>query len=289
MTECRCSRIISDDAFVCRACAKEAHKDLTEVAYFLSHIDEKRARYTTNWRSGTIGRSPDKPLPYDPRVGRTLTPIRGTLTTWARLHADEHPDHAQPPTDLADIATWLAAYTEWDRGRDWSHEAFDHYQSAHADLKRLFDNPPDREAIGVCGAWVEVEGIERQCPEVLAAEAGATSHSCPKCGAVHDVAERRSGLIDAAKNFGVTTAEAVKLLRTTERHNVDARLVRALIRHAPIPSTGRRTERDIKGRVRHVDTYPLGAIRDALDLYETDRETTREVRRLIRGGARATA
>ena len=53
--------------------------------------------------------------------------------------------------------------------------------------------------------------------------------------------------------------------------------------------SGRRTERDIKGRVRHVDTYPLGAIRDALDLYETDRETTLEVRRLIRGAARATA
>lgn len=281
MSECRCTRIMTDDAFVCRHCAREATTDLTETAYFLQHVDEKRARVTTNWNNGTIGRSPDKPLPYDTRVGETLTPIRNTLTTWARTHQEEHPDHDQPPTTLTGLAQWLSEHTEWAAGKPWAHDAFDQYQSARQSLEQLFDNPPDREAIGECSAWVD---DETQCPEVLAAEKGATSHRCPKCGTVHDVLKRREVLLDAAADFTVTVNEAVKMLRTTDRTNVDPRLVRALIRHVPIWSKGTHTELDIKGRRRKVDVYPLGAIRDALDLYEDDRDVARNVRRIARGG-----
>ena len=280
MTECRCSRIINDDAFVCRECAKGARKDLVEVAYFLAHVDEKRARYTTNWRHGTIGRSPEKPLPYDPRVGRVLSPIRNRLTTWARIHAEEHPDREHPPTDLQAIAEWLADFTEWATGKPWAHDAFDQYQASHDDLKRLFDNPPDQEAIGICSAWVD---DETQCPEVLAADKGATTHTCPKCGHVHDVKKRREVLLDAADDFTVTVTESVKMLRTTDRHNVEPRLIRALIRYVPILDSGTRPERDIKGRTRHVNVYPLGAIRDALDIYENDPGQQREINRIVRG------
>lgn len=281
MTECRCSRIINDDAFVCRTCAKEATKDLTEAAYFLQHIDEKRARITTNWRYGTVGRASEVPLPYDPRVGKALTPIRASLTTWARIHHDEHPDHPQPPTDLTRLATWLAEFTEWDAGRSWAHDAFDQYQSAHETLKKLFDIPPDREAIGACGQPLDDDGTP--CPEILAAEKGATTHTCPRCRHGHDVKERRESMLDAADDFTVTIAEAVRMLRTTDRHNVNPRLIRALVRYVPILDKGQRAERDITGRVQHANMYPLGAIRDALSIYDTDKESQREINRVMNG------
>ena len=280
MTECRCSREINDDAYVCRVCVSEATKDLTEVAYFLHHVDEKRALYGSNWRHGTIGRSPETPLPYDPRVRKTLTPIRNALTTWARVHADEHPDHPTPPVELEPLAKWLSEFTEWVAGKPWSHDAFTQYQDAHAALRKLFDNPPDREAIGECGAVHDDGSV---CTEVLAAEKGASTHSCPRCGAQHDVRERRNALIDQAADLTVTIAEAVKMLRTTDRHRVDARLIRALVRYVPINDSGTRPELDIKGRVQHASVYPLGAIRDAIDTFESDREVQREVKRVMNG------
>lgn len=281
MSECdRCSRIINNDAYVCRECAAEATKDLTEAADFLQHIDEKRARITTNWRSGTVGRSPDVPLPYDPRVGKALGPIRNILTTWARIHQDEHPDHSEPPTDLTLLATWLVDFTEWDAGQPWAHDAFDQYQSVHESLKRLFDIPPDREAIGTCGQ--ELEDGE-PCPEVLAAEKGALHHDCPRCAYRHDVKARREAMLDEADDFTVTVAEAVRMLRTTDRHHVSARLIRALVRYVPILDKGQRAERDITGRVQHANMYALGAIRDALDIYDSDKERQREINRVMNG------
>lgn len=280
MTECRCSRIINDDAYVCKECVKEASKDLAEVAYFLRHIDEKRARITTNWRFGTVGRSPEVPLPYDPRVGKALGPIRNALTTWARIHQDEHPEHPMPPTDLTRTAAWLADFTEWDAGRPWAHDAFDQYQSAHEGLKKLFDIPPEREAIGTCGKELD-DGTP--CPEILAAEKGATTHTCPRCGHSHDVKDRREAMLDEADDFTVTIAEAVRMLRTTDRHHVSARLIRALVRYVPILDKGQQAERDITDRVQYASVYPLGAIRDALSIYDSDKERQREINRVMNG------
>lgn len=281
MSECRCTRIMTDDAFVCRECARQAHKDLTQAAEFLQWVDEKRARVTSNWNNGTIGRSPDTPLPYDPRVGETLTPIRNTLTTWARTHQAEHPDHDHPPATLSALAQWLSEFTEWAAGKPWAHDAFDQYQAARLSLEKLFDIPADREAIGECSAQID---DDHQCAEILAAEKGATSHKCPKCGTIHDVKERREVMLGYAAELGVTVNESVRLLRTTDRTNVDPRTIRAIIRQVPIYSSGARTELDIKGRRRKVDVYPLGAIRDALDTFDTDRETQKAVRRIVRGG-----
>lgn len=279
--ECpRCSRALHRDAFACGTCAGEAHKDLLEVAYFLEHIDEKRARVKSTWRFGSAGRTTDRPLPFDARVAPALKRVLAELARWATATTQAHPDHDVPPKDPARLAEWLAEFTDWMTREPWAHDAFDGCAVAHETLKKLFDNPPEQEAIGTCGALLE---DETTCTEVLAADKGAMVHRCPRCGAEHDVRQRREQLIDQAADFTVTVAEAVRMLRTTERQQIDARLVRALIRHVPIAPAAVREEVDIRGRRRPVDAYRLGAIRDALNLMEYDRETQKAVRRVMRG------
>lgn len=276
----RCGRAIRAEAFVCATCATEARRDLVEVAYFLEHIDEKRAGVRSTWRFGSAGRAAESMLPFDPRVRPTLQAVSRTLARWALLTRDRHPDHARPSASPARLAQWLAEHTEWMAHEEWAHDAFSGFADAHDRLKRLFDNPPEREAIGTCGA---VFDDDTTCTELLAADKGATTHRCPRCGAEHDVRSRRDQMIDQAADFTVTVAESVRMLRTTDRQHVDARLVRALIRHVPIAPATVRVEVDIKGRRRPVDAYRLGAIRDALDLMEYDRDTQKAVRRVMRG------
>lgn len=281
--ECpRCGRALHRDAFVCVTCGREARNDLLEVAYFLEHIDEKRARVKSTWRFGSAGRTAEHPLPFDARVAPVLQRVLSELARWATAATEQHPDRDRPPTAPARLAEWLADFTEWMTHQPWAHDAFEGCASAHETLRKLFDNPPEQEAIGTCGASLDEDTV---CSELLAADKGAVTHRCPRCGAEHDVRTRREQLIDQAGDFTVTVTEAVRMLRTTDRQHVDARLVRALVRHIPIPSVATRSEVDIKGRPsRPVDTYRLGAIRDALDLMDSDRDTQKAVRRAMRGG-----
>ena len=56
MTECRNCGRDAGDGFACVTCAKTAANDLAQVADLARHLDAKRARLGSNWKSGTIGR-----------------------------------------------------------------------------------------------------------------------------------------------------------------------------------------------------------------------------------------
>lgn len=271
-----CERPLPEDAFVCRECVAGARDQLRDIASFLAWADDKRARRGTTWRFGTIGRAPEKPLPFDPRVTEAVAPLTNWLIGWGRVIEEE--SGQVWPADVVALVLWLRERLPWIAGREWAHEFSEGVTKGHRRLVRIFDIPPDREAIGTCGA--EHDGIV--CTEILAAEKGATYHPCPRCGAQHVVEDRRNELIEQAADLTVTTAEAVRLLRV-DGQDVSRRLIQAVIRHVPIYAVGAREERDIKGRVRRVDVYPLGKIRDALDLYGSDEETRRAVKRQMRG------
>lgn len=280
MSTCpRCSRQMSDDYYACRECAREAVRDLQETARFLWVIDAKRARVSSRLWIGRGSVSAEKPLPYDSRVRPVLMPVTTSLVGWARVSSDEHFDHAPPPANVAILPLWLAEHTEWATTRPWANDAFEDYARCVASLRGLFDIPPEREAIGECGA----ELGETYCREVLAAEKGAAHHTCPKCGATHDVVERRDELIAQADELSFTTAEIVNLLRTNGA-DVTRRLLQATIRHFQIVPTGFRQVTDIRGRSRREDVYRLGAVRDGLAQFDNDVETRRSIKRQMRGG-----
>lgn len=273
-----CGQALPADAFVCRACTGKARTRLRDLADFLAWSDDKRARRGTNWRFGTIGRSPEVPLPYDPRVTKAVEPLTNWLIGWGRVIEDEAGQVW--PADPVALVLWLRERLTWIAGQEWALDFVQGVESAHAKLERLFDNPPDREAIGRCGADLP-DGSA--CPEVMAAEKGAVQHECPRCGALHDVKARREEMLGQAADLTVTTAEAVRLLRVDGK-DVDRRMIQALIRHVPIRSVGWRDETDVKGRKRRADVYPLGALRDGLALMERDDEARRAVKRAMRGG-----
>ena len=278
---CRCSAPIADYRYACETCAAIAKADLTEAAPFLRWLDAKRARVGAI-RLDTGSPSAEQPLPYDARVTAIARPVINSLTTWARLHQEEHFDHPQPPVDLAELALWLAGSVEWAASRPWASDAFDEYQAALSEMRRLYDVPPDREAIGECGADLG----ERVCREFLTAEVGAERHACPHCGAEHDVRERRAELIKQAEDISVTVTEAVRLLRING-NTIDKRMIHAVIRVVGIPaSDGLRQDRS--GRWQRASLYRLGTLTDAIASLEHDGDRRRAVNRVRRGGGDGT-
>lgn len=275
---CHCGRRLSDAAYACRECVRTATTNLTRNTDLLDHIDDKRAKRGSRLWIGAPRPSADTPLPYDTRVRDVIVPITNELGTWARLHTEEHPDHEQLPTTLHETAVWLSRYTEWAATRPWALEAFDAYERMDQALTRLFDNPPETVALGECGS----DQGEWTCTQILAAEVGAALHKCPRCGHQHDVQERRGELLEQADDFTVTVKEAVNLLRVNG-HKADGRLVRAIIRHVGIISSGNRVALDTQGRVqRPVPVYRLGAIREGLKMMDSE-DDRRAIKREMRG------
>lgn len=110
----RCSRAIPDNAYVCNECVREAQKDLTNTADFLTWTDDKRARRTSRLWIGHNSPSAETAIPYDARVRHTLNPIRRHLTTWAEHTINQHPATTYPkPADNTRIHNLTTALNAW--------------------------------------------------------------------------------------------------------------------------------------------------------------------------------
>lgn len=277
MTSCpRCGRGAGLNAYACQTCAREAEADTAEIADFLRECDDKRARVGSRSLVGRSSPLAETPLPYDPRVSRVLAPVRNALTTWARLTHDEHPEHDKPPTDLADLATWLGDHAEWQATQPWGPDAFNDYTSCRESLRWLFDNPPETIALGACGGDLE---DDTRCGVILSAPLDAAQHTCPRCGTTHDVAKRRTNLVNAAGDLLVTVKEASRLLRMSGR-DIDSRTLHGLIRTIGIDVRG---ESKPPGGTRPSATYRLGSLADAVDLMVSNDTVRNAVRRAVRG------
>lgn len=272
-----CERPLAEDAFVCRHCIDEARRQILNVAFLMTHADDKRARRGTTWKFGTIGRSPVTPLPFDPRVTEVLAPFVNVLTTTARMIEDETGDTW--PVSEVQLALWVRERAMWASRQQWAGHLVREIRHGHARVVRVFDIPPEQYAIGRCGYEREDGTV---CTEELAAPAREGMHQCPKCSHTHDVGERRKQMLDQSESLLFTADEAARVLRLDE-YDVDARTVRAIVRHFGIQPRQARLVTDIKGRSRSVDTYPLGEIREGIRAMHDDPEERRAVKRVIRG------
>lgn len=278
-----CGKPLSPDAFVCKGCVSRARKQLLSIALLLPHADAKRARLGTNWKTGTVRRASETPLPFDPRVTETVQAFTNWLITTARIIEDQ--TGTAWPADEVALVLWVRERVQWCARQEWATDVTTATRHGHDRFCRVFDIPPEAYAIGQCGAEHEDGSV---CKEYLAAPAREGIHKCPRCGQQHDVAKRRADLLEQAGDLHVTAQEATRLLRL-DGMDVDTRTVRAVVRHVPIEAGGSRPLRDIKGRVRQVMVYPLGSIRDAVKVLAEDADMQREVSRIKRGTARGVA
>lgn len=196
----RCARVLPDVAYVCAGCADH-------LAGLLARLAEQAGEaQTTIARLDRVGgddgrRTVDHPLPYDWDAADATWVVGNTLTTWARVIAEERgtpiPDvgGAHP---LAHTATWLAGQLGWLRYQRYAAEACDELEHACRLLERTIDSRPDMVWLGPCDSC----GLDLRVPT------GAQTAHCWECQTDHDVATLRLRLLEVAEG---TTSYAARI------------------------------------------------------------------------------
>ncbi|MDR6861953.1 hypothetical protein [Phycicoccus sp. 3266] len=265
------------DAFVCRDCGRKTISRLRLVADLCRYADDKRARFGSTWRAGTIGRTPEQPLPYDPRVtvvvgsvGRTLRAARDHVRksgSEGPVYATDHP---------AALASWLTSKVDVLRHHPRGPAMIERLNASAKQLVKLFDAPPERLYVGPCG--------HDGCDASLYAdrENGASVVACPKCKHETPISERRDELAAGVEAYLGTVKEISRLLRETFGDDVSERMIRGLIDHGLVMARGTRREIDHAGHHHTVTLLRIGEVREAVNVMHRDKAIRRAVKRHTR-------
>jgi hypothetical protein len=261
---------------VCHECTRTTRRSLHDIIELVAYADDKRARFGSSWRTGTIGRSAgEQPLPYDPRVTAVLEACLRALRDVAIATAGS-PERIRKSSDPRAVAAWLAVNIHVVRGAVGGGQRMQRMQDASDRVKSLFDRPPDRIYVGRCNS----DG----CTESLyaAQDHSASVVACPKCKHETPIQERRDQLAAGVEDYLGTVREISRLLRATLGDDVSERMIRSLADHGLIQTRGTRLEHDKLLRPRQVATYRIGDVRQGVHTMRTNRETERAVRRTVR-------
>ena len=277
MSDCRRCGRTAGDAFACTTCSDTARADLTKIADFALHLDEKRARLGSNWKNGTVGRAAEIPLPYDPRVSKVADPIRIALHGTARIVIDAGAVILPVSDDLHDIAQWLVTRCDWLRRQDVGPHEFSVFDVCRSNLELLFDRPPDRMYVGRCHGTIE--GIP--CTESLYIETDDQGKptvgkvTCRRCSQSHDVKDRREEMKAGVKDYLGTMKEISRLCRLMYDEGVSMSMLYLYAERGLMESQGWRMEHDTQGRYRSVSTYRIGDVEAAIKKWQEIQDARR--------------
>lgn len=228
MADCAmCGRQQADTAVVCALCAGRAAQELHQLAELAPELDVTIARLG---RTGNGGGGDRDPLPVNLGASADAWAVVNTVTTWIRdiarsrgirgllfprssgpvcrtnagVPACAHLSclaicrSGQPVDVLAEAVRWLAR--QMDEVRHWpgAVQILDELGDACVVAVRIVDRQTPRWYAGPCGS-VTSDGLTL-CSRDLYARAGASTVTCPACGARHEARARREWLLAAAED-----------------------------------------------------------------------------------------
>lgn len=271
------------DGYVCGDCIKDARADLTTIRDLLAHVDEKRARWTAIDYQRGPGRTSDTPLPYDPRVTKTASPIIVGLSGLHDLICEGIGWHHALPTGSTTTAVtgFIRNHLDWLAGQPEGEEEFRFLDRAAKQLAKLFDAPPDRLYLGTCRTTYTDDDGEWQCPAYVYVVRDKTlpaTAECPRCKATIDVNDRRDEFQEQVKLYQATMRELTRLAPMFLEEGVTRHMLTEWTRHGMLRPVGQRSEVGADGKWRAVPTYRIGDLPEARKVWE-ERKAERRTRR----------
>lgn len=260
--ECRCGRPTRDAAYVCDTCADALSIALGDVTWLDEELETTITRQRGIPTEGGGSSSTETALPWHEKASDARRNLHGLLATWCRF-CDEEDVRNQSPLDglPADNLQAMSGYLLWRVDgltlHDIGLEAVDEITNAVAECERLIDRRPDRWYAGPCTNQ-PVEGLDATCQADLYAKRATGSVECRQCGAVYDVAQRRTWLLAEAED---RLADATTVARALSWLGAEA------LTPARIWKWAERGRIVVKG---HDGKRPLYRIGDAIDILAND-------------------
>lgn len=147
-----CERPTGDQAYACSSCSGRLARALGDVAALTEALDDAISRQTrTSSGIGVASRSADRPLPWDQHASLAASTLRGTLSTWARLVAEER-GRDLPADTMPAMAAYLLGQLEWIRHHRAAAEAVEQIRDAVDGAVRAVDLTPNSSTflVGPC-------------------------------------------------------------------------------------------------------------------------------------------
>lgn len=273
MSECLvdgCGRPVSD-ADVCSDCGDRLEKALGNVRWLLHELDLVITRQTAK-AEHVGGASREQPLVFSAEASDLRWALVNTVTTWARLVAEEKPA-TLPRGDAGLAAAWLTGHVEWLRHHRAANEAVEEITSVIRRCLRAIDVAPARLYAGPCS----IENPDEPCGHDLYADPMSAVVTCPACGKRYDVTERKAWLMETARDHLASANEASALCYKLLGDLVTTAMIRGYVRRGRLAQHGARMDGS-----REVALYRIG---DVIDAAQAARWDEREQRATRKAGA----
>lgn len=262
---------------VCRPCMGNLIPELRSIADLSRHADDKRARFGSSWRTGTIGRTQEAPLPYDPRVTAVMAKVTRVLQEARDAAESIEQAKVRCEDQPGAIASWLTSRVYVLRRHPKAGRLHARILNANERLENLFDGPPERLYVGQC------RHDDCGTPLYINRETHTASVvACPKCKAETSIDERRAELAAGVADYRSTVRELSRFLTETLGEDVSRGRIYGLVRAGLLISPGVKLERNSRGEWREVPTYRIGDVREAVATMRANKETERAVKRAQR-------
>lgn len=244
-----CGRPVGD-GWTCQRCADRLSVALGDIPALWEQLDivlTRQARY-----SDPEGRGGEKAVPFNIKASELGTALRGLLSTWCRLIAEERGKDL-PEDHPAAVARWLLHQVTWLRHHRAGGEAVDEITNAVNEVRRVVDRPAERIYAGPCA----------DCGGDMYGKPDAASVECRPCGLEYDVAGRVAWMKSQVYGRLVTAKEGAVLLSrfglTTTRNRIDLWHHRKLITAAGHDLDGKQLFLidDLMDRASKLDAAPV--------------------------------
>jgi hypothetical protein len=205
------------DLMLCNDCTTALRIELGDVPALLADLDITRSRQdqlVARYGNGPSGS--ENPLPFKVHVAEVVWVLHHTLYSWVTtLDGGEPAPRGRFPFAIPTsgaLSRYLLSRIHRIRVRVDAAQLADEITSAIHQARHAIDRPNDQRAfLGPCGAQLP---DATTCRHEVYGVAGKPAIRCPACGAVHNVAERQSWLLDIAQDRLGSTTEIAGFLRT---------------------------------------------------------------------------
>ena len=179
----------------------------------------------------TVARSA---VPYGIAASDAMRLLHATMWPWVREALEAHPTTYLPDPSTIGLSRALLRLCGWLQVHPDGASAIDEIQYAVKEALRSIDLGPDRWYCGVCSH--DEDGVI--CTEELYVHAGRHEVTCRTCGMTHDVAARRTAMLDAAEDTLLTLSEMTRALALTGAETVTRKQLEGWVRRGRLVRSG---------------------------------------------------
>lgn len=243
---CPCCLAPQDQGLACATCTGRIEQELRAIPELVRELDvtlSKQDRIGTSGKSGKGTAHLKAPVNLGALQARAY--LYDILIPWAYALG------GNPPVDSTHAASVILYHIDAVRWHQQVGLLLEQLTTATRQARQVIDRPAERRYLGQCAVpLAEFTEEERPCDGELYARPDATDVRCPACAITHDVADRRTWLLQQAADMQFTVRGAAQLIGSHHGRPVTEDRIRGYIRRDKLTLTD--------------GTFRLGALLDLI-------------------------